>query len=153
MGKFSQIKSSKPDSNPLSNQLFSQTKGMAISSILFQIHRLVWKWSPVMSIIHIKLKNQFPQRENHLKTWQKMFFNKTLRLIQIIMDQFMIHRNIWPLRDRHPIMVPSANCYRIMDPKEIYIMEIREIPQVFIRVIQTNRQPFLKVRLGFFLFQ
>ena len=136
----------------LSNQLFSRIKWKAIYSMMYQIHQLVWRWSPVMRIIHTKLKSQFPQKENHLKTWQKMSFNKTLQLTQII----MIRRNIWALRDhqittrvRHLIMDHSATYYRIMDRKETCIMEIREIPQVYIKLIQWNRQPFLKVRFKF----
>ena len=132
--------------------IFSRIKWKAIYSMMYQIHQLVWRWSPVMRIIHTKLKSQFPQKENHLKTWQKMSFNKTLQLTQII----MIRRNIWALRghqittrDRHLIMDHSATCYRIMDRKETCIMEIREIPQAYINLIQWNRQPFLKVRFKF----
>ena len=125
---------------------------MAISSILSQIHQQVWRWSLETNIIHTKLKNQFLLRENPWKTWQKMCFNKMLQLIQIIMVLFMIHRNIWALRDhrelikeRHLIMGHSATCCKIMAHKEICIEEIKKIHQVFIKVIQANLQRSLKV--------
>ena len=82
---------------PISQLVFwthFKIRKMAISSILSQIHQQVWRWSLETIIIHTKLKSQFLLRENPWKTWQKMCFNKMLQLIQIIMDQSMIRRNI-----------------------------------------------------------
>ena len=73
------------------------------------------------------------------------------------MDQFMIHRKIWAhsghqITTRGPIMDHSATHYKIMDRKEICIMETEKTTLFFmdLKVYRVNKTIPLQAKMTIF---